>query len=174
MSFLSEMRTICPCRMSDWDCVVLTRDLKNEDVFVKTMVRHPYPIPVSCNIYLEVTTRERTTKESPCNVDTKQMKLAESVWISRTSLPSSYDSIRITLYDSWDILAWFQASLHAYSYCRTCYQGLSIKIGFSFEKNMAIEIKDDRNCWFHLSSISAALLEIKLEDKSSSCFWSCL
>ncbi len=84
--------------MFDWDCVA--RDLKIEDVIVKTMVRHPYSIPVTCNIHCEVTTRERTAKESSCDVDT-----AESVWISRTLLPRSSDSIRITRHDSWDLLA---------------------------------------------------------------------
>ena len=38
-------RTICPCRMPDWDCVALARDLKIEDVFVKTMVRRPCRFP---------------------------------------------------------------------------------------------------------------------------------
>ena len=61
--------------MSDLDFVALARDLKIEDVFIKTMVRRPYAIPVMRNMHCEVTTRERTTKESPCDVDTKRMKI---------------------------------------------------------------------------------------------------
>jgi hypothetical protein len=43
--------------MPDWDYITLARDLKIEDIFVKTMVRCPYPIPVTHN-NCEVTTRE--------------------------------------------------------------------------------------------------------------------
>jgi hypothetical protein len=80
---------ICACRISDWDCVALAHDLKIEDVFVKTMVRRPYSIPVTLNIHCEVTTCMWTAKQSPCDVDSKRINLAESVSISRTSLRRS-------------------------------------------------------------------------------------
>ena len=93
-------RVICHCHMSDWDYIALAHDLNIEDVFVKTMVRRSYSIPVTRNIHCEVTTCERTAKESPCDVNTNRMKLVESIWISRTLLPRSSDSIRVTRHDS--------------------------------------------------------------------------
>ena len=58
------------------------------------------------NIHHEVTTYEWTVKEISCDVDTKWMKFAESVWITYI-VAQIIQSIRITRHGFWDMLIWF-------------------------------------------------------------------